>query len=172
LNSLKGGNFAGAQQGRQQQETLFTTLSDLLSADNTVPILQNSDEVFIDSLLSNLPPTLLLLAQEVDGSSEAKPNAETVQAAIQALSLEQKKDILARVLRSPQLSQSLGSLTVALRDGGLPSVSDALKIPVKNGGLVDGGSVPLGGGDAVEAFVEGVKKQAEEEDKEEGMDTS
>jgi 26S proteasome regulatory subunit N13 len=35
-------------------------------------------------------------------------------------------------------------------------------VKVHNGGLVRGGSVPLGGGEAVEAFVEGVKKSVEE----------
>lgn len=68
------------------------------------------------------------------------------------------------MLRSPQFHQSLGSLTVALRDGGLPSIADALGIKVANGGLVRGGNVPLGGGDAVEAFVEGVRRVMEEEE--------
>lgn len=101
------------------------------------------------------------------------PNSETVQAAIQALSLEQKKDIVIRVLRSPQLHQSLGSLTVALRDGGLPMVSEALKIKVDKGGFMARGGMPLGGGDAVEAFLNGVKKTVEDEEKGgDQMDTS
>jgi 26S proteasome regulatory subunit N13 len=66
-----------------------------------------------------------------------------------------------RVLRSPQLTQSLGSLTVALRDGGLPTISEALGMKVANGGLIRGGQMPLGGGEAVEAFVEGVKRTVE-----------
>jgi 26S proteasome regulatory subunit N13 len=94
-----------------------------------------------------------------------EPNAGTAQAALDALSLDQKRVILKRVLRSPQFHQSLGSLTVALRDGGLPSIADALGIKVANGGLVKGGSVPLGGGEAVEAFVEGVRKTVEDEKK-------
>jgi len=51
---------------------------------------------------------------------------------------------------------------MAIRDGGLPSISDALGVKVQNGGFVRGGGVPLGGGEAVEAFVEGVKKSIEE----------
>ena len=94
-----------------------------------------------------------------------EPNAGTAAAALDALSLDQKKALLKRVLRSPQFHQSLGSLTVALREGGLPSIADALGIKVANGGLVRGGSVPLGGGDAVEAFVEGVRRAVEEEKK-------
>lgn len=90
-----------------------------------------------------------------------EPNAETATAAMEALSLEQKKSLLKRVLRSPQFHQSLGSLTMAIRDGGLPSIAEAMGIRLQNGGLVKGGSVPLGGGDAVEAFVEGVKKTVE-----------
>jgi hypothetical protein len=57
---------------------------------------------------------------------------------------------------------------VALRDGGLPSIADALAIRVENGGYMRGGSMPLGGGEAVEAFVEGVRKTVEETEKEGG----
>lgn len=112
----------------------------------------------MDNLLSYLPPSLLLLAQGVDDVSASDINAETAQAILLSLDLDQKKDILRRVLRSPQFTQSLASLTVALRDGGLPSISEALKIPVENGGFVRRGGVPLGGGDAVEAFLEGIRK--------------
>ena len=69
------------------------------------------------------------------------------------------------------MRQSLGSLTVALRDGGLPNVSSALKINVQNGGFIRGGGMPLGGGEAVKAFVEGVKKTVEKEGDDE-MDTN
>ena len=79
------------------------------------------------------------------------------------MSPAQKKDLLNRVLRSPQLRQSLGSLQFALRDGGLPMVSEALGVKVQNGGMVRGGSVPVGGGEAVELFVEGVKRGVLEE---------
>ena len=68
------------------------------------------------------------------------------------------------MLRSPQLQQSLGSLTVALRDGGLPMIGEALGLRVENGGNLRGGHVPLGGGSAVEAFVEAYRKGAEEEE--------
>lgn len=149
----------------QQADKPFTTLPDLLPSSTTIPIIESADTTLIDSLLSHLPPTILLLAQEADDLSEVDPNSETVQAAIQALSLEQKRDILKRVLRSPQLHQSLGSLTVALRDGGLPTVSEALKIEVENGGYVKNGGVPLGGGHAVEAFLEGVRRTVEREEK-------
>jgi hypothetical protein len=86
----------------------------------------------------------------------------------------QKKDLLTRVFRSPQLYQSLGSLTAALRDGGLPMVAQAVEVKVENNGLVRGGNVPLGDGAAVEAFLEGVKRTVKEEDKDGGgsMDTS
>jgi 26S proteasome regulatory subunit N13 len=87
--------------------------------------------------------------------------------------LSQKKEVLRRVLRSPQFIQSLGSLTVALRDGGLPSISEALEVKVKNGGFMRRGGMPLGGGEAVEAFLEGVKNGIQEEDNggENHMDT-
>jgi 26S proteasome regulatory subunit N13 len=159
LNSLKGGQ--GMQQ--QVQGQLYTTLPDLLPTSITVPIVDTASPEEIDNLLNYLPPTILLLAQEgaasIDGMVE--PNAASAAAALEALSLGQKKSILKRVLRSPQFHQSLGSLTMAIRDGGLPSIADALGVKLKNGGLVRGGSVPLGGGDAVEAFVEGVKRTVE-----------
>lgn len=159
LNSLKGGQ--GMQQ--QAQGQIYTTLPDLLPSSTTIPTIDSASPSQIDNLLAYLPPTILLIAQEsassIDGMIE--PDSGTTTAALEALSLEQKKSILRRVLRSPQFHQSLGSLTMAIRDGGLPSIADALGVKLQNGGLVRGGSVPLGGGDAVEAFIEGVKKTVE-----------
>jgi 26S proteasome regulatory subunit N13 len=57
---------------------------------------------------------------------------------------------------------------MALRDGGLPMVSEALRIEVANGGMVRGSGMPLGDGAAVQAFLEGVKKTVEKEEKGEG----
>ncbi|KAF2143606.1 uncharacterized protein K452DRAFT_267819 [Aplosporella prunicola CBS 121167] len=163
LQSLQGGgNAAGGSSGEGQ---LFTTLADLLPSSTTIPVIDTADSKFIDTLLLNLPATILLQAQEADDAASAEPTSETAQAAIAAMSLPQKKDILRRVLRSPQLAQSLQSLTVALRDGGLPSVSEALRVKVENGGFMRRGGVPLGGGEAVEAFLNGVKKTVEEEGK-------
>ncbi|TVY46093.1 hypothetical protein LSUB1_G000025 [Lachnellula subtilissima] len=159
LNSLKGG-----VPQQQMQGQVYTTLPDLLPSSTTIPTLDSASPAQIDNLLNYLPPTILLIAQEsaasIDGMVE--PNAATATAAMEALSLDQKKSILKRVLRSPQFHQSLGSLTMAIRDGGLPSIAEALEIRLQNGGLVKGGSVPLGGGDAVEAFVEGAKKTVEQ----------
>lgn len=161
LNSLAGNR----QVQGETQETLFTSLADLLTPAATIPLVESANATVVDHLLSFLPPVLLLLAQEIDGSSAVDPNSETAQAALQALSLEQKKVILQKVMRSPQFSQSLSSLTVALRDGGLPSISEALGISVQNGGFMRRGGVPLGGGDAVEAFLLGVKHFVEDESK-------
>ncbi|KAI9814413.1 MAG: hypothetical protein M1827_003269 [Pycnora praestabilis] len=167
LNSLKGSGHSSPQ---NTQSAPFTTLPDLLPSSTTIPLIDSgaTSPSFIDNLLSYLPPTLLLLAQENSDNSSVDPNTETAQAALHALSLDQKKDILRKVLRSPQFSQSLGSLTVALRDGGLPSVSEALGIKVERGGFVGRGGVPLGGGEAVEAFLEGVKRTVEEEEEGKG----
>ncbi|KAL9016355.1 MAG: hypothetical protein Q9185_006301 [Variospora sp. 1 TL-2023] len=182
-------NFLRSMQGNQAlqdpqvhnppQQEVFTTLPDLLPSSTTIPVIESADEEFVDNLLRQLPPELMLLAQEVDEVTSADPTPETAQAAIEALSLDQKKEILRKVLRSPQFHQSLSSLTHAIRDGGLPSISDALGIPVENGGyLKKGGTVPLGGGDAVEAFLKGarlsVEKDVEKIEKEDGegkMDT-
>ncbi|KAI9790247.1 MAG: hypothetical protein M1816_005272 [Peltula sp. TS41687] len=165
LNSLKGSAASGSGSGQQSREKIFATLPDLLPPSTTVPVIETADASVLDRLLSFLPPTLLLLAQDADDLSSVDPSSETAQAAIQALSLDQKRDILKQVLHSPQFSQSLGSLTVALRDGGLPTVSDALGIKLKDGGFVKGGGMPLGGGEAVEAFIEGVKTTVGEEEK-------
>lgn len=160
LNSLKG---PGGGMPQQSQGQMYTTLPDLLPTTVTIPMVDAATSAQVDNLLSYLPPTILLLAQQSSRSlgGMAEPNTETSQAAIEALSLDQKKVVLKRVLRSPQFHQSLGSLTMAIRDGGLPSIADALGIRLQNNGLVKGGSVPLGGGDAVEAFVEGVKRTVE-----------
>jgi len=142
---------------------MYTTLPDLLPTSVTVPTIDSTSLEQIDNLLSYLPPTILLLAQggaeSIDGMVE--PNAASAAAAMEALSIGQKKAILKRVLRSPQFHQSLGSLTMAIRDGGLPSIAEALGVKLQNGGLIRGGSMPLGGGDAVEAFIEGLKKTVE-----------
>ncbi|KAF2873735.1 proteasome complex subunit Rpn13 ubiquitin receptor-domain-containing protein [Massariosphaeria phaeospora] len=170
LKSLKGGNLSGNQSSQQDQ---FTTLLDLLSPNTTIPLIDKAPESLIDALCANLPPIILLLAQEIEDVGEIDPESEVAQAAIQALELDEKKDVLRRVLRSPQMRQSLGSLTVALRDGGLPNVSQALEIDVANGGFMRGGGMPLGGGDAVKAFLEGVKKTVEKDgdEDEDTMDT-
>ncbi|KIV97652.1 hypothetical protein PV10_01371 [Exophiala mesophila] len=163
INSMGGQTGQGASRQGAHQERTFTTLADLLTPPSTIPWIDSADEELVDQLLQYLPPALVTLAQEADDLANLNIDQASVQAAEQTLSLAQKKDILRRVLRSPQLSQSLSSLTVALRDGGLPSISEALNIPVRNGGYMRRGGVPLGGGDAVEAFLDGVKEFVEKE---------
>ena len=139
-------------------------LSDLLPPPVTVPVIRTAEAAQVDELLSFLPPSVLVLAQQAEGATPGEPGAESeptpadAEAARAAMSLGQKKALLEKVLRSPQFIQSLASLTMAIRDGGLPSIADALAVDVAGGGYVRGGQVPLGGGDAVEAFVEGVRK--------------
>ncbi|KAB5536432.1 proteasome complex subunit Rpn13 ubiquitin receptor-domain-containing protein [Coniochaeta sp. 2T2.1] len=164
LASLGGqqGN-SGSQAG---QGKLYPLLNDLLEPPVTIPMIDAASEEYVDSLLGYLPPTVIVLSQlGSDRDFIGEPSAESIQAAREAMSLDQKRSLLKKVLRSPQFTQSLASLTVALRDGGLPTIAGALKIKVENGGLLRGGSMPLGGGDAVEAFVEGVKKTVQEEKK-------
>jgi hypothetical protein len=162
---LTGGALSSHQQ-QQQADKPFTTLSDLLPSSTTTSYVSTASPQQIDNLCTLLPPEIFLLAQESDSStSGAEASPAAAQAAIEALSTEQKKTIITRVLRSPQLQQSLGSLTVALRDGGLPMIGEALGLKVENGGMIKHGSMPLGGGEAVEAFVKGVKKTVEDEEK-------
>lgn len=158
LESLKGAPGLGGT--NQAEGKAYPLLTDLLDTSTTIPMLDAATDEYVDTLLGYLPPTVLVLAQQGDHGDaiEKEPGPESVEAAKQAMSSNQKRALLKKVLRSPQFSQSLASLTIALRDGGLPSIAEALGIAVENGGLVRGGTVPLGGGDAVEAFVEGVKK--------------
>lgn len=165
LASLQGGQ-GGVPGGQQSAEgKAYPLLSDLLEAPTTVPMVRTAEESYVDSLLYFLPPVVLVLAQQgADGPGdevEIEPGADSAAAAIATMSLGQKKALLEKVLRSPQFHQSLTSLTMALRDGGLPSISEALGVRVQNGGYMRGGSMPLGGGEAVEAFVEGVKKSVQ-----------
>lgn len=161
LNSLK--SAPGGLGGGQTEGKAYPGLYDLLDPPTTIAMLDSATDEYVDNLLSFLPPTVLVLAQQGENGDaiEREPGVESVEAAKQAMSSSQKRTLLKKVLRSPQFSQSLASLTVALRDGGLPSISEALGIRLENGGLVRGGTVPLGGTDAIEAFVEGVKKTVE-----------
>lgn len=161
LNSLKGASGLGGAQQQQSQGKVYPLLNDLLDAPTTIPVIESATPEHVDSLLDLIPPTVLVLAVDDDFDGEATPAAAATAKA--ALSLEQKRSLLKQVLRSPQFHQSLASLSVALRDGGLPSIAEALGVRVENGGLVRGGSVPLGGGEAIEAFVEGVKKMVQRE---------
>ncbi|KAK1711001.1 uncharacterized protein CLUP02_05435 [Colletotrichum lupini] len=165
LASLQGNaNLSGSQQSGQQQhaDKPFPYLSHLLPNEITIPMLRSASEEFIDSLLSFLPPAVVVLATEADDLGDSEPTADAAAAATATLSLAEKKSLLERVLRSPQFHQALGSLTMALRDGGLPTIAEALSVKVPNGGYMRGGAMPLGGGEAVEAFVEGVKSTVKE----------
>ncbi|KAK7737468.1 hypothetical protein SLS53_006541 [Cytospora paraplurivora] len=169
LASLNQGGQGGLPGGSQQQSAegkVYPLLNDLLETSTTVPMVKSADEAQIDNLLSFLPPVVLVLAQQGADSSgdsiENEPSSESAAAAIATMNLAQKKSLLEKVVRSPQFHQSLASLSMALRDGGLPSISEALGVKVENGGFMRGGSMPLGGGDAIEAFVNGVKKSVQE----------
>ncbi|KAI5300077.1 hypothetical protein KEM56_002751 [Ascosphaera pollenicola] len=159
LRSLQGGSFSQQRQQSDQstneEDEVFTTLPDLLTPASTIPVIEAADVETVETLLSFLPPSLLRLPPPgVPFGPEADAGVVT---------LQQKKDVLTKVLRSPQFSQSLSSLTNALREGGLPSISEALHIPVESGGYVRRGGVPLGNGPAVRVFLEGVKKSVSEE---------
>ncbi|EEP81057.1 conserved hypothetical protein [Uncinocarpus reesii 1704] len=157
LRSLQG----NAAVKSEPAEKPFTTLNELLMPSSTLPLVESANMNAVDNLLNFLPPSLLVLAQNLHiPTTDISP--DEAQQAMRSLTLDQKKDILKRVLRSPQFAQSLGSLTIALRDGGLPSISDALNIQVENGGYMRRGGVPLGGGDAIRVFLEGVKSHVKE----------
>ncbi|KAL4905984.1 hypothetical protein BDW74DRAFT_152385 [Aspergillus multicolor] len=166
-------NFLRAFGGNQSQqaEQPFTTLQDLLPPSTTLPYLDTLDSEGVDNLLKFLPQELLILALQMEDQSTAQSHPETAQDVLSALNLPQKKNILRKVLHSPQFTQSLASLTVAIRDGGLPSISEALKIPVENDGFMRRGGVPLGGGDAMKAFIEGVRNYVKDSTQGSRMET-
>ncbi|KAJ4314326.1 hypothetical protein N0V84_008970 [Fusarium piperis] len=166
LESLRG--QSGIPGGQQQRggDKAYPYLNHLLPTSITVPMIDSATEEFADTLISYLPPTIVVLASgssDVDAKSD--PSAAAVEAAKASLSLDDKRSLLKKVLRSPQFNQALASLTMAIRDGGLPSIADALGVKVQDGGYLRGSGMPMGGGQAVEAFVEGVKKTVEEEKK-------
>lgn len=139
----------------------YPYLNHLLPTSITVPTIEAATPEYIDSLLNFVPPSIIVLAS---GSAlNGEPSSEDIATAREALSLEDKRSLLKKVLRSPQFQQALAGLTMALRDGGMPSISEALGIRVENGGRLPGSSMPLGGGEAVRAFVEGVKKTVQGE---------
>lgn len=166
LQSLSGqrGLSDDQRQPRQNTDLPYPYLSHLLPASTTVPLADAATSEVADTLLGFLPPAVIVLASGspgFDGTQE--PTAEAVEAAKASLSLDDKRALLKKVMRSPQFHQALGSLTMALRDGGLPGVADALGVQVENGGYIPDSGVPLGGGYAVKAFVEGVKKTVREQ---------
>lgn len=130
-------------------------------------MVDSAPEEFTDALISLLPPTVIVLASGATDSVDGKlePSASAVEDAKASLSLDDKRTLLKKVLRSPQFNQALASLTMAIRDGGLPSIADALGVKVQDGGYLRGSGMPLGGGQAIEAFVNGVKKTVEDEKK-------
>jgi len=172
LNS-QGGAPAAARSGatgarsRPPPENVFTTLSDLLAPETSVPVVSSAPDALLDALLAQLPAAALLPElrdPSAAPSSSASSSEPTTAEALAAMAPARKRAVLARVLHGPQLAQALAALTSALREGGLPTVSAALGVRVENGGYR--GSMPLGGGDAVEAFVRGVERTVEEEDEE------
>ncbi|KAI4690028.1 uncharacterized protein J4E84_004209 [Alternaria hordeiaustralica] len=172
MNSLKGGNAGGSSQQQRGSEP-FASLTEFLWPTHTLSTVENASDETIDALCAQLPTIPFLLEAEVEDIDQIDPNSETAQMAIQTLGRDEKIEVLSRILRAPQLRGALGSLNEALRTGALPTVSQALNIDVENGGYMRGGGMPLGGGDAVKAFLEGVKKTVEKEKKGgDDMDTS
>ena len=133
LSSL--GATSGSGAASSARGAASTTLPDLLASSTTIPMIDAAEESFIDNLLiKELPPALIALEMDPESSDVEELDQETIEAVVMSLEPEKKRDIVKRVLRSPQFAQSLMSLTGALRDGGVPNVSQALGIQVKNGG--------------------------------------
>ena len=129
-------------------------------------MVDNAPPDYIELLLNLIPSSLILLASGTPGVTDRReePSQAAVDAARAALTLEDKRNLLKKVLRSPQFQQSLGSMSMAIRDGGLPSLVAVMRIRARNEGWMPGGGMPMGGDQALETFVEGVKKTIEEEE--------
>ncbi|KAF1919726.1 proteasome complex subunit Rpn13 ubiquitin receptor-domain-containing protein [Ampelomyces quisqualis] len=166
-------NSTGGSSSQQSSEP-FTTLLDLLWPSHTISTVDKASPELIDALCAQLPMTPFLLEAEVEDVDQIDPNSETAHMAMKTLDQSEKVEVLKRILRAPQLRAALGSLTEALKTGALPTVAQGLKIDVENGGYMRGGAMPLGGGEAVRAFLEGVKKTVEKENKDgdDEMDTT
>ncbi|KAG6135272.1 hypothetical protein E4U46_007017 [Claviceps purpurea] len=171
LDSLRDNETlsSGQGQGQRQQraDIAYPYLHHLLPTSITIPLIDDASDELLESLLSFLPPAVIVLAttSEAAEESQQEPSAAVLEAAKASLSVDAKRSLLKKVLRSPQFTQALGTLTQALRDGGLPGVADALGVRVENGGYLPGSQMPLGGGQAVKAFVDGVRKAAKENNK-------
>lgn len=163
LNSLKG--QPGSSSGTRQRgaDLPYPFLSHLLPSSITVKLIEDASNELLETLLGLLPQSLLLLAGNVTvPDARVDPPPDQVEVIKAGLSIESKRSLLKKVARSPQFHQALGGLTMAIRDGGLPSIADALGIQVDNGGYISGGGMPLGGGLAVKTFIEGIKKTSQD----------
>ncbi|KAK6496790.1 hypothetical protein TWF481_001778 [Arthrobotrys musiformis] len=131
---IRGISIPGGASGSSSKPQGFLTLPSLLQPNVTTTILES--KAIRQKLLANLPPALT-----------ADVNTEY-----------QEKELLRKVLHSPQFSQATAMLTVALREGGLRGVAESLgvKLDLENAGTQGG----------VEIFVSSVKKEAEKEDDE------
>lgn len=130
-----------------------------MKPESTITAVNHAETPIIDQLLLELPAQLV--QPRADPFNLVSAQSRTVGTTTGQLNIHEKRDILTKVLRSPQFTQSLASLTAALRNGGLPTISDALHVRVPNGGRIQQGRMPLGGGEAIEAFVEAVKDKVE-----------
>ncbi|KAL5596776.1 hypothetical protein BROUX41_006540 [Berkeleyomyces rouxiae] len=150
LASLEGNQqLSGVPPRSEAADKPYPSLSNLLVTSVTVPIIDGDiSEQKLDDLISYLPPAIVVATANsgVSGgiTSEA-PSADMLDAAKASLSFSDKRDLVKKVLRSPQFAQSLGSLTMAIRDGGLPAIADVLNVQVEGNGYMRGGAMPLGG---------------------------
>ncbi|EPS42555.1 hypothetical protein H072_3488 [Dactylellina haptotyla CBS 200.50] len=131
---IRGISVPGGGSGGPAQPRGFLTLPSLLQPTAITTVLESKP--LRQKLLANLPPAL---------TADVKSEFE-------------EKDLLRKVLHSPQFAQATAMLTVALREGGLRGVADSLgvKLDLANAGAQGG----------VEIFVESIKKGAEGEDDE------
>ena len=161
---LRSIDATGAGSQHPQQQQISTTLSDLLPTSTTVPALSTLPITTVDRILrDHLPPEILTLSAATSRSTSSGTPAKSTEEAISALSEAEKRRKLERVLRSPQLTQALGSITSAIRDGGLTSVSEALGVRLEGRGVVPGTGQVVNGGAAVEVFLDAVKKASEKD---------
>ena len=133
------------------------TLASLLSPANTLPFIAEACDIqSFDRLLSLLPRQITgrVLRHEESANLETSTSIESN---FQHLNHGQKQIILQKVLRSPQLCQSLDSLTLALRCGGLAALSEALGFEVDGISKLNSNKESRQTS-AIDIFVDGVRR--------------
>ncbi|TQS32482.1 hypothetical protein Golomagni_07198, partial [Golovinomyces magnicellulatus] len=110
LDSLKGQQGLSSAGSQQQSDIPYPYLNHLLPTSTTIPMIDAAEPEYVDSLLSYLPPSVLVMAANPSEAVDTKnePGAAAIEDAKASMSLDDKRSLLKKVLRSPQLHQALG----------------------------------------------------------------
>ena len=144
-------------EGSGEEIKPFPSLTELLSPSTTIPfIIQARDESLIDRMLLLLPTEIseLMLKDTHPFKLDKRTSYEFN---IRHLTTELKKELLLKILRSPQLCQSFDSLSIALRGGGLLAVSEALDIDLNMELATENANNDTASISPIQIFLNGIK---------------